>query len=210
MFVHVFITKICRVTYTKDHGFSYLSGISRGVCPTESETSYINVYSLLDWIKQQVDSSQQKKDSNDSRTELDSTGPQSFRVFERICPIINESDSGSQTCEGRSRSVDGKVKIDANKDCHDMKVFGNKVSISSTFYIRIFRFSSFFYVHVTREKLPKQSTYEKFARIMLMKLTEGCLQWNPPNRAQYFLPRSAAQHDFDHLGSSSKPLRSKL
>ncbi len=32
-------------------------------------------------------------------------------------------------------------------------------------------FGSFFYVHVTREKLPKQRLYEKFARKMLMKLT---------------------------------------
>jgi len=33
------------------------------------------------------------------------------------------------------------------------------------------RFGSFFYVHVTREKLPKQRSYEKYAHIMLIKLT---------------------------------------
>ncbi len=30
---------------------------------------------------------------------------------------------------------------------------------------------SFFYLHVTREKLPKRHLYEKFAHKMLMKLT---------------------------------------
>jgi len=34
-------------------------------------------------------------------------------------------------------------------------------------------FSSFFYLQVTREKLPKRRVYEKFARKMLMKLTPG-------------------------------------
>jgi len=33
------------------------------------------------------------------------------------------------------------------------------------------RFSSFFYVHVTRKKLPKLGSYKKLARKMLMKLT---------------------------------------
>ncbi len=32
-------------------------------------------------------------------------------------------------------------------------------------------FSSFFYLHVTREKLPKRRLYKKFAQKMLMKLT---------------------------------------
>jgi len=56
-----------------------------------------------------------------------------------------------------------------------------QVLISSTFYVRIFRtnflyehcLGSFFYVHVAREKLPKQGSYEKFVRKMLMKLTTG-------------------------------------
>jgi len=50
----------------------------------------------------------------------------------------------------------------------------NLVSISSTFYIQIFRtnvvLAAFFYVHVTREKLQKQCLYEKFVCKMLMKL----------------------------------------
>jgi len=32
-------------------------------------------------------------------------------------------------------------------------------------------FGSFFYLHVTRAKLPKRHSYKKFARKMLMKLT---------------------------------------
>jgi len=51
------------------------------------------------------------------------------------------------------------------------------VSISSTFYFSYKRrFGSFFYVHVTREKLPKQRSYKKFVRKMLMKLTIGKLK----------------------------------
>jgi len=33
------------------------------------------------------------------------------------------------------------------------------------------RFGSFFYIHVTGEKLPKRRLYKKFPRKMLMKLT---------------------------------------
>ncbi len=35
------------------------------------------------------------------------------------------------------------------------------------------RFGSFFYLHVTREKLPKQRSYKKFVHLTLMKLTAG-------------------------------------
>ncbi len=53
-------------------------------------------------------------------------------------------------------------------------------------------FSSFYYIHVTRKKLPKQRTYEKFVRKMLMKLTPeypskligGLL--NHPNLNEFF------------------------
>ncbi len=52
--------------------------------------------------------------------------------------------------------------------------YRERVSISSTFYIQIFCTNvSFFYVLVTREKLPKQNLYEKFVNKMLMKLTKG-------------------------------------
>jgi len=54
-------------------------------------------------------------------------------------------------------------------------------SISSTLNIQIFhtnvRFSSFYYVHVTRKKLPKWCLYEKFEHFTLMKLTPTCSQF---------------------------------
>jgi hypothetical protein len=40
-------------------------------------------------------------------------------------------------------------------------------------------FVSFFYVHVTRGKLPKQRSYEKFVRKMLMKLTTDAMLMGP-------------------------------
>jgi len=47
--------------------------------------------------------------------------------------------------------------------------------ISSTFCMQIFCLkvlrAAFFYIHVTREKLPKRLSYKKFACKMLMKLT---------------------------------------
>jgi len=52
-----------------------------------------------------------------------------------------------------------------------------QVSISSTFYARIFRtkvfLPAFFYLHVNREKLLKRLLYKIWARKMLMKLTAG-------------------------------------
>ncbi len=36
-------------------------------------------------------------------------------------------------------------------------------------------FGSFFYLNVTREKLPKRHSYKKFSRLMLMKLTAGLI-----------------------------------
>jgi len=49
----------------------------------------------------------------------------------------------------------------------------NFINILHTNFLYERRFSSFFYVHVTREKLPKRHSYKKFARKMLMKLTPG-------------------------------------
>jgi hypothetical protein len=48
--------------------------------------------------------------------------------------------------------------------------FVNFINILRMIFLYEHSFSSF-YVHVTREKLPKQRSYEKQARIMLMKLT---------------------------------------
>ncbi len=50
-------------------------------------------------------------------------------------------------------------------------------SILSTFYEKIFCTkmvpAAFYYLHVTREKLPKRLSYEKGTRKMLMKLILG-------------------------------------
>ncbi len=51
-----------------------------------------------------------------------------------------------------------------------------QVSISSTFYIRIFcanNISAAFLYYMYVKKLPKQHSYEKFVHKMLMKLTHS-------------------------------------
>jgi len=54
-----------------------------------------------------------------------------------------------------------------------MRYFNSGVNFIYLLEIFLYKchFGSFFYVHVTREKLPKQCSYEKFARKMLMKLS---------------------------------------
>ena len=47
----------------------------------------------------------------------------------------------------------------------------NFINIKHTNFSYKRRFGSFYYAHVTREKLPKRHSYEKFVRILLMKLT---------------------------------------
>jgi hypothetical protein len=49
----------------------------------------------------------------------------------------------------------------------------NFINILCTNFLNECLFRSFFYVHVTREKLPKQCLYKKFVRYMMMKLTTG-------------------------------------
>jgi len=47
----------------------------------------------------------------------------------------------------------------------------NFINIKRTNFSYKLHFGSFYYLHVTRKKLPKQCLYKKFARITLMKLT---------------------------------------
>jgi hypothetical protein len=49
----------------------------------------------------------------------------------------------------------------------------NFINILRTNFLYECCFGSFFYVHVTREKLPKQRSYKKFVHKMMMKLTTG-------------------------------------
>jgi len=64
-------------------------------------------------------------------------------------------------------------------------------SISSTFYVRIFHTkvirAAFFYLHVTKEKLPKKLSYEKRVRKTLMKLTSRFHLSIPPFCCEKFL-----------------------
>jgi len=47
----------------------------------------------------------------------------------------------------------------------------NFINVILTHFSYERRFGSFYYLHVTRKKLPKQCWHEKFVRIMLMKVT---------------------------------------
>jgi len=47
------------------------------------------------------------------------------------------------------------------------------INVKRTIFLYERHFSSFYYVHVTRKKLPKWRWYKKFARLTLMKLTPG-------------------------------------
>jgi len=50
-------------------------------------------------------------------------------------------------------------------------------------------FQQLFYVHATREKLPKQNSHVKFVRKMLMKLTAG-VDFNKHFMHSFYAPRS--------------------
>jgi len=77
------------------------------------------------------------------------------------------------------------IKVYKNKDKNrvpqnlDFRIFDWPVNWPIVNFINILRanflykslFGSYFYLFVTREKLPKRRSYEKFARKMLMKLT---------------------------------------
>jgi hypothetical protein len=65
-------------------------------------------------------------------------------------------------------------------------------------------FDSFFYVHATREKLPKQRSYKKFVPIMLMKLTAGRTLAYPPYQIRTGL------YDYDHSDSELNAIMNKI
>ncbi len=66
-------------------------------------------------------------------------------------------------------------KFSTTKECRPTTKY--RVSIRCQFHhhftYELHHFGSFFYVHVTREKLPKRRLYKKFVHKMLMKLTKG-------------------------------------
>jgi len=56
----------------------------------------------------------------------------------------------------------------------DIKLPGvNFINILCTNFLYECCFGSFFYIHVTREKLPKRHLYKKFVRKILMKFKVG-------------------------------------
>jgi len=56
-------------------------------------------------------------------------------------------------------------------------------------------FGSFFYLHVSREKLPKQRLYKKFVRKMLMKCTIGVKFMHQHFTSSFFVSRSQKHKD---------------
>jgi len=62
----------------------------------------------------------------------------------------------------------------------------NFINILHTIFLYERQFGSFFYVHVTREKLPKQRLFEKFVRKMLMKLIIGQLRGSEEKAHEFY------------------------
>jgi len=80
--------------------------------------------------------------------------------------------------------VEFRVKVfetycNIRKNAH-IKQF-NFINVKRTNFLYERGFGSFYYVHVTRKKLPKWRSYRKHECLMLMKLTAGCL------RSTYFI-----------------------
>ncbi len=76
----------------------------------------------------------------------------------------------------------------------------NFLNILCTNFLYEHCFDSFFYVHVTREKLLKRCLYEKFERKMLMKLTPS----SPTERAHVRHPCWKKREELVDFGFSMK------
>jgi hypothetical protein len=64
-----------------------------------------------------------------------------------------------------------KCALDTPKYSNCCRPGVNFINVKCTNFLYERRFGSFYYVHVTRKKLPKQRSYKKFACLRLMKLT---------------------------------------
>jgi len=111
-----------------------------------------------------------------NKIEVEEKGRTTLRIIWRLlsahksfrqnckCPTTKEKN------EKLLKKVDQKLSrfivFKLNTECRN-----DLPSISSTLNVRVFVRTSFFYLHVTRKKLPKRQSYEKRAPIMLMKLT---------------------------------------
>ncbi len=68
----------------------------------------------------------------------------------------------------------------------------NFINVKPTNFLYKRHFGSFYYVHVTRKKLPKQRSYEKFMHLTLMKLTAGYCHTRGFGRASAWILRPRA------------------
>ncbi len=90
----------------------------------------------------------------------------------------------------------------------------HQVSISSTFYAHFFHTKVLFCQNVTRKKLPKRLSYEKFSHKMLVKLTAGVnfmnsLIFRTHWMKSFFLITNWANCK-QHLANFSKQIRLKF
>jgi len=91
---------------------------------------------------------------------------------EGVYPVVQVGSLKSSL--KRSRNLPGP--IDRNGDqifFQSLPPGVNFINVKHTNFSYERRFGSFYYVHVTRKKLPKQCLYKKFARIMWIKLPPG-------------------------------------
>jgi len=78
----------------------------------------------------------------------------------------------------------------------------NFINILSANFVYKSLFGSFFYLYVTREKLPKRHLYKKFAHKMLMKLTP--FSWNLVELKTDLLLHGKTIWLFHHSGTSRR------
>jgi hypothetical protein len=69
----------------------------------------------------------------------------------------------------------GFIRIKASSK-HDGEIVRPLVNFINFFCMKVLR-TAFFYLHVTKEKLPKRLLYQKGSSNMLMKLTTCCILW---------------------------------
>jgi len=87
----------------------------------------------------------------------------------------------------------------------------NLINIFCTNFLYKRHFISFFYVHVTKEKLQKQHAYKKIVRKMLMKLTTKALHGRDDGKHQKLIfPTKKRKADFFASPAIAKPITNHL
>ncbi len=80
---------------------------------------------------------------------------------------------GSHVIRVRTRTSKSDPRTESLRDDPSRNPGVNFINIKCTNFSYEHRFGTFYYIHVTRKKLPKQCSNEKFAHLTLMKLTPG-------------------------------------